>query len=84
MLLICTLAIFAAFSAAKNDFIPGIKVSISNEKFREARDVYFNFILDNVVAQDMSYLDFGDNKGYAKENQWMIYARADQAEFQLL
>jgi len=32
----------------------------------------------------MSYLDFGDNKGYAKDNLMMIYARADQCELQPL
>ena len=58
----------AIISAAKNDFIPGIKVSISNEKFNEARGVYFDFILDNVLAQNMTVIDFGNNKGYAKEN----------------
>jgi hypothetical protein len=58
----------AIISVAKNDFIPGLKVSISNNKFTEARDVYFNFILDNVLAQNMTVIDFGNNKGYAKDN----------------
>ena len=32
----------------------------------------------------MTYIDFGDNLGYAKVNLWMIYARADQAEFEII
>lgn len=29
----------------------------------------------------MSYLDFGDNTGFAKDNTFMILARGDEAEF---
>jgi len=46
MIIICSIAIITVLSAAKNEFIPGLKVSLSNDKFKEARDVYFNYILD--------------------------------------
>lgn len=36
--------------AAANNFTAGVKLSIASEKIREARLVYFDYILDNVLS----------------------------------
>jgi len=38
-------------------------------------------ILNSVLATDMSYLDFGDNQGFAMDNTFMILARGDESTF---
>ena len=53
------------------------------DKFQEAKNVYFDFVLEAILAMDMSYMDFGDNMGFMKDNTFNILARGDNADFVL-
>jgi hypothetical protein len=46
--------LFVASATAYLEFEPGIKASISAEKFAEAKNVYFDFILESILTEDFS------------------------------
>lgn len=39
-------------------------------------------ILNSILAGDWSYIDFGNNQGFAMDNTFMILARSDESEFE--
>jgi hypothetical protein len=65
-----------------NNFTEGLTLSLTKEKFDEAKDVYFDMILNSILAGDWSYIDFGNNQGFAMDNTFMILARSDESEFE--
>jgi len=44
-----------------NNFTAGLTFSLAKDKFEEAKNVYFDMILNSILAEDMSYLDFDNN-----------------------
>jgi len=69
-LLTSLLALLAAFVSATNNtthptgpnnFTAGLTFSLAKDKFEEAKNVYFDMILNSILAEDMSYLDFDNN-----------------------
>jgi hypothetical protein len=71
-LITCLFAFIATYVSANNNtthpnitgpnnFTSGLAFSLAKDKFEEAKDVYFDMILNSILAQDMTYIDFGNN-----------------------
>lgn len=70
--------------APHDDFIPSLKASIYQSKFTQFKDVYFDFILQAVTETNMSYLDFGHNMGFMRDNLFNVTSRGEDATFELV
>ena len=71
-------------SCPHQEFNASLKASISQEKFTQFKDVYFDFILESVLETNMTYLDFGSNMGFMKDNLFNLTSRGEDAVFELV